>query len=172
MVILTEAREQVDSNGSHRTSIRVASNRQLAGLFLLSVRAYSNERGQTVPDARLHPSFGRPLRAAPLGRLLGITPGHTPRNSQEPLLSARNSTDAAIPRRLAIAAHSHHWQYPSKRMQLDRDLCLLRANQASSLEDFHSLKDCISVRCFQAQDDWVAAANWFAPTNLATLSTN
>jgi hypothetical protein len=142
MVILTEAREQVDSNSSHRTSVRVGCERLFAALFLLSVPTCSNEGGRITREADVGPSFRHLFRATLHNWLLGITLGHTLRNPEERLLLASNNIIAATPRRPALAAYSLHWQeHPFKPRQLDRDLCLLRANQASSLDDFNSYND-------------------------------
>jgi hypothetical protein len=170
MVILTEAQEQVDSNSSHRTSVGVGYERLLGCLFLLFVPAYSNEVGQITPDARIYPFIRRLFGA---GWLLGITLGHTLRNCEERLLLAGSNINAATPEQPALAAHSLHWQERAYRLQLGRDLCLLNANQASSLDDFRFFLTAHRAPSELSSPIGVGRDNQLVRTeDLATLNTN
>jgi hypothetical protein len=126
MVILTEAREQVSSTSSHRTSMRS----RFEGLLAVpspSVSAFSNEGAQITPDAGVNPSFRHGFRAPLHNWLLGITREYTLRNSEEhlPQVPAINNINVATPTPPALDGHSLHSQeHPSKLMQLDRGLRL------------------------------------------------
>jgi hypothetical protein len=143
MVILTEAR-QGNSNRSPGASVRVRFERLVADRCSPSVPTFSNEGGRITPGVGVYPSYRHGFRAAPRNRLLGITQDDTLRNSEERLLRelAINNISGATLKPLALATHSLHSQeHPYKLIQLDREVCLLSANQGLSFDDFDSLTE-------------------------------